>query len=347
MHVGSVFNSGVPSESEKFARTTSRLHSSVPAAIHNFNDALDVLEGDLVSPLGSLQAHFAKTTQIRTRAVLARDLRLLHVAESKRASTDTDASVKVSQADTIGTGSNEQMNGLTDNDSSPDITMLDAPSASSIKDSNGRESQAPKLAESDSLSTIKASASQQATKAEVARATNSAATKDPNALPAARPATADVDGTKKQDRVSSASQAVSQPPSVPSHQDTVPQQAPSEEAVKDEQAEPSPGEDFSSLLPGLDMYANDPNGDAMGNIDHFNDINNNDSFDMVNSNEVNVDPFGPGDDLNADLNPFTGDFNIEDMISFDPNNTTGETNQSSGGPGGLAEFDDDFFNMSG
>ena len=49
MNVGSVFNRNAPLESDKLATTKSRIHAAIPGAVNDLNDALDTLEGDLVS----------------------------------------------------------------------------------------------------------------------------------------------------------------------------------------------------------------------------------------------------------------------------------------------------------
>lgn len=108
-----------------------------------------------------------------------------------------------------------------------------------------------------------------------------------------------------------------------------------DDEAKDEQAEPSPGNDFSSLLPGLDMYASDPSGDAIGGLDSFNDMEASNTFDMANSAEAENNPFGNAEDTNQ----FGGEVNFDDIISFD--NTGGEGD----GQGGLEEFDENFFTI--
>ena len=109
------------------------------------------------------------------------------------------------------------------------------------------------------------------------------------------------------------------------------------DSSKEEQAEPSPGNDFSALLPGLDTYANDLGGDGMGTIDSFTDINASNTFDLEAAGDGTINPF----DNNDTSNDMGGDVDFDQLIAFD-NNGGGDGD----GQGGLDEFDDSFFNIS-
>ena len=98
------------------------------------------------------------------------------------------------------------------------------------------------------------------------------------------------------------------------------------EELKDDQGEPSPGDDFTSLLPGLDMYANDPSGDGMGAMD---------GFDTMDVDLAPTADYGNPDDGNN----LGGEVNFDDLISFDNGGGEGD------GQGELDEFNENFFNI--
>lgn len=115
------------------------------------------------------------------------------------------------------------------------------------------------------------------------------------------------------------------------------------DSLDSKEAEASPGNDFSSLLPGLDMYANDPNGDPLSGMEAFNDMSASNAFDTnaeTSLNEFPDDIFG----YNVTDNGFSqGSGGIDDLIAFD----AGDDGNANSGQGGLDAFDESFFNLSG
>ncbi|KAL9049930.1 MAG: hypothetical protein Q9162_006930 [Coniocarpon cinnabarinum] len=336
MHVGGVFNNSTPSEGYRLAKTQSRLQTAVPSIIGNLNDALDTLEGDL----------------IRARAVLTRDLRLLYDADSKNASveqrpnglrreTEQDAKVSFTKPDSAyeDTASTKASDVTLIDANQPPQPSVMAPGTAGAQEQKADESSKPKIA----LDTpVKAEQEQlQSTNVDSGNAISNETAQT----------LASRSGNFKQEQSMKPSTSTDKPESetiAETHrfEDRPTENAP-EDMAKDEEAEPSPGNDFSSLLPGLDMYANDPSGDALSTMDQFNDVNNPNSFDMGDSADTTDALFGAPNDLNQDMGQFNDDFKFDDMIAFDAPTNGGDNGQGGAGQGGLDEFDDDFFNIGG
>ena len=264
------------------------------------------------------------------------DLRALQATDTKSATTvglEANAQqagtslTSQSRASLHGASSDPQMK--IEDSSSPDITIIDFPKSANTPCQPSREPLKIEESAANPILDLRKTESDAAN----AESKSPKSTANNNPRGPTKDAVPDVSETAK-----ASTQATAEPgPQKPTADAT--QDVAMDDAGKDELAEPSPG--VSSLLPGLDMYANDPNGDAMGGIDTFNELNGSADFNMGNAADTVGDPFGTGEDMNQ----FSGDFNVDDLISFDANNTSEEGGQGGNAQGGLDAFDDDFFKM--
>lgn len=291
---------------------------------------------------------------MRARAILTSDMRMLHAADVKSANAvGSQANAQPGEAQL------EVQNDVQPPDSSTvDLSIAkstsSSPEISLVEGAQRAEGTDKQLAPVDEKSTANIQPKQEASLDQVPTdAVPDHGKQQSNDEIRTEPTTAATIASKDEEQ-SSTQPPGEQPPASagPTQPETELAAEPAaEDLTKDDLAEPSPGNDFSSLLPGLDTYANDANMESMGGMENFNDMNNDNAFDMDHSMEGNTDPFGNSDDMNQ----FTGDFSIDDMISYDASNTAGESGQgdngggvsSVGGQAGLDVFDDDFFNMSG